>query len=65
MAIVKATFTKSSNAAKAGIRYIEHRPGRDGEKVKRELYGIDGVMDRRQAYQMIDEAEKGQSFFGS
>src|ERR671919_2625340 len=63
MAIVKATYTKSSNIAKAGIRYIEHRPGRDGEKVKRELYGADGVMDRQQAYQMIDEAEKGTAFF--
>src|SRR5918996_234936 len=63
MAIVKATYTKSSNIAKAGIRYIEHRPGRDGEKVKRELYGADGAMDRQQAYQMIDEAEKGTVFF--
>jgi hypothetical protein len=63
MAIVKATYTKSSSTAKAGIRYIEHRPGKDGEKVKRELYGADGVMDRQQAYQMIDDAEKGTVFF--
>jgi hypothetical protein len=63
MAIVKATYTKSSSTAKAGIRYIENRPGREGEKVKRELYGADGVMDRQQAYQMIDEAERGTAFF--
>jgi hypothetical protein len=63
MAIVKATYTKSRNIAKAAIRYIEHRPGRDGEKVQRELYGIDGAMDRQQAYQMIDEAEKGTAYF--
>jgi hypothetical protein len=60
---VKATYTKSSGAAKAGIRYIEHRPGRVGEKMKRELFGIDGAMDRQQAYQMIDDAEKGTVFF--
>jgi hypothetical protein len=63
MAIVKATYTRSKGGAKAAIRYIEHRPGREGEKVKRELYGADGVMERLQAYQMIDDAEKGTIFF--
>jgi hypothetical protein len=63
MAIVKATYTKSSGAAKAAIRYIEHRPGREGEKVKRELYGIDGSVERGEAYRMIDVAEKGTVFF--
>jgi hypothetical protein len=63
MAIVKATYTKSRSAAKAGIRYIEHRPGREGEKVKRELYNSDGSMERGEAYQMIDDAEKGSVFF--
>jgi hypothetical protein len=43
MAIVKATYTKSRPGAKAALRYIQHRPGREGEKVKRELFGIDGV----------------------
>jgi hypothetical protein len=63
MAIVKATYTKSSSTAKAGIRYVENRPGSEGEKVKRELYGIDGTMDRQEAYRMIDEAGKGTVFF--
>ena len=63
MAIVKATYTKSRGAAKAAIRYIEHRPGREGEKVKRELYGADEAMERSQAYQMIDAAEKRTVFF--
>src|SRR6266571_5153419 len=63
MAIVKATYTKSSGGAKASIRYIEHRPGKDGEKVTRTLFGSDGAMGRWQAYQMIDEAEKGSLFF--
>src|ERR671918_1728841 len=63
MAIVKATYTKSRPVAKAAIRYIEHRPGREGEKVKRELYGSDGRMARGEAYQMIDAAGKGTVFF--
>ena len=58
MAIVKATYTKSSGGAKASIRYIEHRPGKDNAKIKRTLFGIDGAMGRWQAYRMIDEADK-------
>src|ERR1051326_5967074 len=63
MAIVKATYTKSSKGAKASIRYIEHRPGKDNEKINRTLFGMDGAMGRWQAYAMIDEAEKGSFFF--
>ena len=63
MAIVKATYTKSSGGAKASIRYIEHRPGKDNEKVTRTLFNADGAMGRWQAYQMIDEAKKGSLFF--
>ena len=63
MAIVKATYTKSSGGAKASIRYIEHRPGKDNAKINRTLFGIDGAMGRWEAYRMIDEAEKGSLFF--
>jgi hypothetical protein len=63
MAIITAKFSKSKARMKAAVRYIEHRAGREGEKVTRELYGIDGTLDRQQAYQMIDEAEKGTAFF--
>jgi hypothetical protein len=63
MAIVKATYTKSSGAAKAAIRYIQHRPGREGTKATRELFGADGVVDRQDAYRMIDAAGKGSVFF--
>src|SRR5947209_10850808 len=63
MAIVKATYTKSNAGAKASIRYIEHRPGKDGEKINRTLFGSDGAMGRWQAYRLIDEAEKGSLFF--
>src|SRR5437868_4882635 len=63
MAIVKASFTKSSAGAKASIRYIQHRPGKDNEKKTRTLFGSDGALGRWQAYRMIDEAEKGSLFF--
>jgi hypothetical protein len=64
MAIVRATsYTKSADAAKATIRYNQHRTGRDGERIRRELFGFDGVMDRQDAYQMIDTAAKGTVFF--
>ena|SRR5438128_2470208 len=63
MAIVKATYTKQAQGAKASIRYMEHRPGKDGEKVTRTLFGSDGLLGRWQAYRMIDEADKGSLFF--
>ena len=63
MAIVKATYTKHKNGAKASIRYIEHRPGKEGEKINRTLFNGDGAMGRWQAYRLIDEAEKGSVFF--
>lgn len=63
MAVITAKFTRSRGMVKAGVRYIQHRAGREGEKTKRELFGMDGVMDRQQAYQMIDEAGKGTAFF--
>ena len=63
MAIIKATYTKSSGGPKASIRYIEHRPGKDGQKITRTLFGSDGKMERIEAYRMIDEAAKGSLFF--
>src|SRR5436305_4862800 len=63
MAIVKATYTKSTGGAKASILYIEHRPGKDNAKINRILFGMDGAMGRWEAYRMIDEAEKGSLFF--
>src|SRR6266700_4792601 len=63
MAIVKATYTKQRKGAKASIRYISNRPGRDNKKIRRPLFGIGGLMGRYQAYNMIDEAEKGSLFF--
>ncbi len=63
MAFVKTTYTKAKDAAKATIRYIQHRPGKDGANITRTLYGSDGVMSRSQAYRMIDEAVQRTYFY--
>jgi hypothetical protein len=63
MAIVKASYTRSRGGAKASIRYIQHRPGKDGQKTAWELFSADGVVDRQEAYLMIDAAGKGSIFF--
>ena len=62
--MVVANYTKSAGSAKANIRYIQHRPGRNGERLVRTLFGSEGVaMKREEAYQMIDEAPRGSTFF--
>jgi hypothetical protein len=63
MAIIKASYTRASGLAKANIRYIQHRKGKEGAKITRELFGAEGALERLQAYQMIDDAEKGTVFF--
>jgi hypothetical protein len=67
MAIFKASFIPKRlnvrEAAKANIRYIQNRRGKDGAKITRALWGIDGKMDREEAYRMIDEAEDGSIFY--
>ena len=63
MAIFKATYTASAAGAKATIRYIQNRRGKDNAKITRDLWGIDGKMEREEAYRMIDEAERGSTFF--
>ena len=67
MAVVKANYVKrgegDSGRAKATIRYIQHRRDRDGQKVTRTLFGYDGALSREQAYKMIDDAQKGTTFY--
>ena len=63
MAIVKVNYAKNAGSAKASIRYMQHRPGGEGEKITRSLFGSDGLMGRYEAYRMIDEAEKGSRIF--
>ena len=63
MAIVKASYTRKGGKAKASVRYIENRPGRDGAKTQRTLFQADGKVERGEAYTMIDQAAKGSYFF--
>ncbi len=63
MAVFVVNFTKSKEAAKANIKYIQHRLGKDSAKVTRTLFGWDGALGRYEAYRMVDAAEKGSAFF--
>jgi hypothetical protein len=63
MAIVKVTYTRSRPKIKAHVRYIAHRPGRQGEKLSRWLFDLNGRIDKDQAYHLIDEATRGRVFF--
>ena len=49
--------------AKDAIRYMQHRPGLEGARITRPLFGIDGVQGRQDAYRMIDEAPAGTHFY--
>jgi hypothetical protein len=63
MAIVKGRYTRSTGAIKASVRYIAHRPGKDGDRISRTLFGFDGPIEKEQAYRMMDEAPKGTYFY--
>jgi len=68
MAVVKANYVRKGRGervtAKANIRYIQERPGRDKEKLTRPLFNNAGVIGRHEAYQFIDtEAKKGRYFY--
>jgi hypothetical protein len=67
MAIVKANYVKrgreAKNRAKATIRYNQQRPGEQGAKLTRELFGADGPLTRDEVLRMIDEAAKGALFY--
>src|SRR6266699_2966294 len=63
MAIIKANYTLKGGSAKASVRYIENRPGRDGAKIRRTLFNADGKVERREVYTMIDQADKNSYFF--
>lgn len=62
MAIVKARYTRSRGAIKATVKYMAHRPGREGERMTRDLFGHDGERRKAEAYQMID-THKGMTYF--
>jgi hypothetical protein len=68
MAVIKANYVRQGKGeretAKANIRYIQERPGRDKEKLTRPLFNNTGFMGRHEAYQFIDEeGRKGRYFY--
>jgi hypothetical protein len=63
VAIVKASYTQKGRRAKASVRYIENRPGKDGAKCQRTLFAADGKVERAEVYGMIDQAAKGSYFY--
>jgi hypothetical protein len=63
VAVVRANYTRKRRKIKATVRYIQHRPGRHGQRLTRTLFGLDGQLTRDAAYQLIDEAPKGTRFF--
>jgi hypothetical protein len=67
MAFVGTSFVKRGKVgnakAKDTVRYIQHRTGKDGERVMRPLFTNDSPMTRLEAYQFIDEAPKGTKSF--
>ena len=67
MAVVKANYVKQGmgerERAKATVRYIQHRRGKDEQTVTRTLFGREGALNRQEAYRIIDEAPKGSFFY--
>jgi hypothetical protein len=63
MAIVRVSYTRKRGRAKASVRYIENRPGRDGARLRRTLFKADGQVERREVYTMIDQAAQGSFFY--
>jgi len=67
MAYVGTSFVKRGKVGNAKamdtVRYIQHRAGKDNERVMRPLFTTDGPMTRLEAYQFIAEAPKGTKFF--
>ena len=68
MAVVRANYVKKGKSerkvAKANIRYIQERPGRDKEKLTRPLFDNSGFIGKHEVYQFIDtEAKNGRFFY--
>jgi hypothetical protein len=67
MAVLASNYIRrgkvGNDRAKDAIRYMQHRPEREGERITRPLFGPDGRQGRADAYRMIDEAPPGTHFY--
>jgi hypothetical protein len=67
VAVVRVNYVKKGKheraTAKANIKYNENRTGKDGAKMQRPLFTALGQITRLEAYEMIEGAEEGSTFF--
>src|SRR5215813_9274593 len=64
MAVVKLKYTRSRGAIKAHLRYIIHRPGKERERLTRELFHHNYLSVTKQyAYDLINTAPRGTVFY--
>ena len=64
MAIVKLKYTRSRGAIKAHLRYVVHRPGKEREKLTRELFHHNYLSVTKQyAYDLMNAAPRGTVFY--
>jgi hypothetical protein len=64
MAIVKLKYTRGREAIKAHLRYIIHRPGKERERLTRELFHHNYLsVTKKYAYDLINNAPKGTVFY--
>jgi hypothetical protein len=54
MAIVKVKYTRNPFTIKAFLRYIVHRPGKDRERMSRELFDAFDTTTKARTYERID-----------
>ena len=56
--ILRHTYTRSRDTARAGLRYYQMRP-RGDEEPPRSIFGADGTMTRDEAYHLLDAHQVG------
>jgi hypothetical protein len=64
MAIVKLKYTREREAIKAHLRYVVHRPGKERERLTRELFHHNYLsVSKQYAYDLINSAPRGTVFY--
>jgi len=63
MAVIKLNYTKNRQKAKASLRYMVHRLGREAQRLTRTLFAESGEVDKRAGYELMDKAFRGSVFF--
>ncbi len=61
--ILRHTYTRSRDTARAGLRYYQMRP-RGEDEPPRAIFGSDGTMTRDEAYRLLDAHQVGDGVGG-